>query len=223
MKRAAGFFLSHNTRRSRQCMRCIDVIRYYGVLGRYKRAYDAYASTVTLFAKLSSPQVDFRNFPPRDVPSPTASYKDVNKVVNIVCLSVSLKSKSNLPTFLVTWRIALFLRVPNGRRIGVIALRRIISKSVERIAGHLRRSLVECLAGLLRHSRTVIRGQRSRARGPAESARRRRVSTERARRDEGERRRRRRRRKSAKGVPQRGSAYSISIILGMRRYSCSFL
>lgn len=57
----------------------------------------------------------------------------------------------------------------NGRRIGVIVLRRIISKSVERTAGHLRRSLVECLAGLLRHSRTVIRGQRSRARDPAES------------------------------------------------------
>lgn len=60
-------------------------------------------------------------------------------------------------------------RVSNSRRIGVIALRRIISKSVERTAGHLRRSLVECLAGLLRHSRTVIRGQRSRTRGPAES------------------------------------------------------
>jgi len=42
---------------------------------------------------------------------------------------------------------------------------------------------VECLAGLLRHSRTVIRGQRARERGyvaaPVESAERRRVSAKR--------------------------------------------
>lgn len=178
---------------------CIDVIRYYDGLTKAS-THDADASTVTVFAKLFSPQVDSRNFSSRDATHhvsrcqqsplpPTSKYiaNDCIEIDIIFCRGFH-KFKLNLSTFFIIGDVALFLakrqrgiKVPNGRRVSVIALRQIISGSVEEeslpaiCVACKREARAECLAGLLRHSRTVIRGQRSRARDPAESVVRRRV------------------------------------------------
>lgn len=84
-----AFFLSHDA--TIPAMRCVSIL--LDTTTSYEaNAHDAYASTVTVFVRLFSPQVDFRNFPPcaaarRNITNNVlffTSYIDVNEILSIV-------------------------------------------------------------------------------------------------------------------------------------------